>query len=178
MDVAVITFGRCGSSQLIELLKQKKIRVVGKPNNHSYPHELKNKLKENGKVIFLLRDVQYIITSILAKDATWIKNHYKNLHSDYKDFKDITKRDTLNYKKLYDEHMYNSPYETLFLKYENLYGGDKETQEALNSFLGTTIDIKFSKNNKWASKYNNLVDIDRSNFEDFGSSYNYYLKLK
>ena len=177
MDVAVITFGRCGSSNLIECLVNKGIKVLRKPYNHLYPHELKNKLKTNGKVIFLFRDVQYIITSIISKKNTnWIQDYYKNLHSDYKDFKDITKRDTLNFKKLYDEHMYNSPYETLFLKYENLYYGDKDTQEALNSFLGRTIDVKYSKDNKWTSNYNSLVDIDRSNFEDFGSSYNFYLK--
>lgn len=54
MDVAVITFGRCGSSNLIELLGNKGIKVLRKPNNHLYPHELKHKLKSNVKEINIM----------------------------------------------------------------------------------------------------------------------------
>ena len=161
MKFAVITFGRAGSSELIEILTSH-IDVIPKPYNHLYPKDLFDRFGKEIKVIFLTRDLNDIIKSLLQKEKecgiNWIKKHYKNLKSDYSQYKEICKIDTLNFEKLYYSYLEQKFFDVLFIKYENLYFNCNETLEALQQFTNTNnLNIKFQKNNKWKSKYNSEI---------------------
>ena len=45
MKFAVITIGRSGCSELIEILSSK-MNVIPKPNNHLYPNKLKKNMEK------------------------------------------------------------------------------------------------------------------------------------
>jgi len=100
MKFAVITIGRSGCSELIEILSSK-MNVIPKPNNHLYPNELKKKYGKNIKVIFITRNIKDVVKSILQREKdrgiNWIKLHYKNLNSDFADYSKILEEDTLNF---------------------------------------------------------------------------------
>ena len=67
MKYAVITFGRAGSSELIDKLTPK-IDVIPKPDNHLYPDKLFKKYGSDIKVIFLTRTIKDIIRSVLQRE--------------------------------------------------------------------------------------------------------------
>ena len=140
MKFAVITFGRAGSSELIEILTSD-IDVIPKPYNHLYPKDLLDRFGKEIKVIFLTRDLNDIIKSLLQKEKecgiNWIKKHYENMKSDFSQYNKICKIDTLNFEKLYYSYLEQKFFDVLFIKYENLYFNCNETLEALQEFTNT-----------------------------------------
>lgn len=159
MLTAIITVGRSGSSELISILEKRNINVIKKPNNHLYPNELLNKFGENVRVIFITRTIRDVLISIknkeLDKGINWIKEHYKNLNSDFTKYNNLFVEDTLNFEKLYDSYKNTKIFSVLFIKYENLYCEDNnDTVNMLNFFLSSELqcsDFKFDGNIKWAT---------------------------
>jgi hypothetical protein len=154
MKVAVISIGRSGSSELIRILNTKGIDIVPKPYNHLYPENLLKKYGKSVKVIFITRKITEVINSLINKDKEWIKVHYTNLNSDFNDYPNIFNKDTLNFEKLFDAYYNNTIFQTLFIKYENLYFQDISTLQAINTFLNTNFildDFKYNRSNGWNS---------------------------
>ena len=138
MKFAVITIGRSGSSELIKILSSK-INIIPKPNNHLYPNELKKKYGKSIKVIFITRNIKDVVKLILQREKergiNWIKEHYKNLNSDFSDYNKILEEDTLNFEKLYDSYIEQKTFDVLFIKYEHLYSNHQGTKDMLSYFL-------------------------------------------
>ena len=76
MKFAIITIGRSGSSELIDILKSK-VQVISKPDNHLYPDRLLSKHGKDVKVIFITRNIKDVIQSLLQrnkdKGIKWIQ---------------------------------------------------------------------------------------------------------
>ena len=180
MNIAVISIGRSGSSELISILEKKKFNVIKKPYNHLYPNELKKMFGENIKVIFISRNITDILVSIKNKELTngikWVEEHYKNLNSNFQEYHNMFIKDTFNFEKLFDSYINNKMYSTLFINYEDLYiNNTSECVNILNKFLNTNSFIKndfdYNKNNKWSTKKNFILnnDILNKNKEIFSS---------
>lgn len=158
MKVAIITIGRSGSSELISILKTHNIDVIPKPYNHLYPDTLCKMFGEKIKVIFITRNITDVIQSIIKREKTcgmsWIKQHYDNLNANFNNYPDLLNSDTFNFEKLFDSYYNNNKFATLFIKYEKLYFKDKQTIDAINSFLNTSFTedtFIYNNNNKWRS---------------------------
>lgn len=159
MQIAVITLGRPGSSELISILNKMKLNVINKPFNHLYPNELLVNFGKNIKVIFITRSIKEILLSLknreLDKGINWIKQHYKHLNSDFTKYPKLFVEDTLNFEKLYDSYKNTNIFPVLFIKYENLYCKDNiKTVNMLSYFLKFTLepsDFKFNNDNIWSS---------------------------
>jgi hypothetical protein len=172
MKIIVSTIGRSGSSELIDILKNKNIDVISKPYNILYPNKILEKYgRRDVKVIFITRNIIDVIKSLINcekdKGIEWIKMHYKNLNADYNDYPKLLEQDTLNFEKLFDAYNNNNNnniFPTIFIKYENLYFGDIKTLQMLNNFLNTnftTTDFKYNTNNKWKTTPTiSLTDIN------------------
>ena len=157
MKFAIITIGRSGSSELIDILKSK-VQVISKPDNHLYPDRLLSKHGKDVKVIFITRNIKDVIQSLLQrnkdKGIKWIQEHYKNLNSDFADFKHVLEKDTLQFEKLYNSYLEQKQFDVLFIKYECLYFGCQETLRTLCSFVNVpTLTIKYNQDNKWKGNY-------------------------
>lgn len=193
MKIAVISFGRAGSSELIQQLinKNKNVDVIPKPYNHLYPNQLEKKFGRDIKVIFITRNFVDIIDSLFKREKglgiNWIKAHYKNLESDFNDYSKIMEEDTLNFKNLYYSYLNNDIFPTLFIKYENLYFNDKLTLKHLNIFLNMNFistDFLNNPNNKWTTSktslltYNDKLKITKTfeSLQEKINSYNYLYK--
>jgi hypothetical protein len=170
MKVAVISIGRSGSNELLRILNTKnKINIIQKPDNHLYPNVLKKKYGKNIKVIFITRNIKDVIKSVLQRkkdcNINWIKNHYRNLNSNFDEFKNILEKDTMNFEKLYDSYHNQDIFDVLFIKYKNLYTNsktNKNTLNQINKFLNIKLSPKsfvYNNKNKWSGKYNNNKDI-------------------
>ncbi len=185
MKFAVITIGRSGSSELIEILSSK-INVIQKPDNHLYPSELEKKYGRNIKVIFITRNIKDIIKSILQREKdkgiSWIKHHYTYLNSNFANYSKILEEDTLNLEKLYDSYIEQKIFDVLFIKYECLYFNHKETINALCKFTNLqNINIGFNNNNKWEGKYKISMEIELlwdKSLQKKINSYDYKLHLR
>jgi len=185
MKFAVITIGRSGCSELIEILSSK-MNVIPKPNNHLYPNELKKKYGKNIKVIFITRNIKDVVKSILQREKdrgiNWIKLHYKNLNSDFADYSKILEEDTLNFEKLYDSYIEQKTFDVLFINYECLYFNHKDTINALCKFTNLqAINIGFDSNNKWKGNYTKQLEIKLSwdkSLQKKINSYDFKLYLK
>jgi hypothetical protein len=159
MQIAIITIGRCGSSQLISILNKKKLNVIQKPFNHLYPNKLLTKFGNNVKVIFITRGIKNVLVSLknreIDRGIDWIKHHYKNLNSDFTKYPKLFVEDTLNFEKLYDSYKNTSIFPVLFIKYENLYSEDNiKTVNMLSYFLNCKIEpsnFKFNNENNWTT---------------------------
>ena len=174
MKYAVISIGRSGSSELIRILKSK-INVIRKKRcsniNHLYPSELEKFFGRDVKVIFITRNIKDVIKSVLCREKdrgiNWIKNHYKNMNSDYRDYNKILKKDTLNFEKLYNSYIEQKIFDVLFIKYECLYFNHQGTIDALCNFTGLkSVNIEYKKNNKWRGNYNSKKEDNISLFWD------------
>ena len=84
----------------------------------------------------------------------WIKEHYKNLNSDFKNHSKILEEDTLNFENLYDSYIKQKHFDVLFIKYENLFFNHKATLDSLYKFTKLNyIDISYNDSNQWRGKY-------------------------
>ena len=138
--IAIITIGFFDSSELISILKDKKLDVINKPINHLFPNELKKKFGNDIKVVFIIRLIHNVLKNIeLNKRVDWIKNNYYNL----------------NFEKLYDSYRNTNIFPILFIKYENLYcQNNYKTVNILCSFLNCKLqssDFIFKNNDKFIS---------------------------
>ena len=185
MKFAVITIERSCSSELIKILSSK-INIIPKPNNHLYPNELKKKYGKNIKIIFITRNIKDVVKSILQRekdgDINWIKEHYKNLNSNFSDYNKILEEDTLNFEKLYDSYMEQKTFDVLFIKYECLYFNHKDTINALCKFTNLqALNIGFDSNNKWKGNHTKQLEIKLSwdkSLQKKINSYDFKLYLK
>lgn len=164
MKYAIITIGRSGSSELINILKDK-IDIIPKPYNHLYPDELLKKFGENVKVIFITRNIKDVIKSVLQREKdygiNWIKKHYKNLNCEFKNYNKILEKDTLNFEKLYDSYIEQNIFDVLFIKYECLYFNHKQTINAICKFTKVkSFNISNNENNKWKGNYDKKHNIN------------------
>ena len=158
MKYAIITIGRSGSSQLIKTLSSE-LDIIKKPNNHLYPNKLLKKYGKDVKVIFITRNIKEVIKSVLQREKDkgigWIKEHYKNLNSNFRNYSKILKQDTLNFEKLYDSYVEQKFFDVLFIKYECLYFNHQETIDAICKFTNLkSINIKNDNKNRWRGHYN------------------------
>lgn len=185
MKFAVITIGRSGSSELIEILNSK-INVIPKPYNHLYPNELLKKFGKDIKVIFITRNIKDVIKSLLQREKnrglSWIESHYKNLDSNFADYSKILEEDTLNFEKLHDSYIEQKIFDVLFIKYECLYFNHQDTINALCKFTNLEdININFNNNNKWKGNYKKQIELDLSwdkSLQKKLDSYDFKLCLK
>ena len=169
MKIVVVTIGRSGSRQLIEILK-KKVKVVNEPCSNLYPDSLLKKYGSDVKVIFITRNIVDVIDSIVKKEnltgIQWVRDYYKKLDSNFNDYTNLLYKDTLNFRKLFDAYSQNRIFPTLFIKYENLYFSNRQTLEGINSFLNTDfkmIDFKYNPDNKWkTTTVSYLSDKDKN----------------
>jgi len=157
MKIAVISIGRSGSSELIKLLKPR-LNVIPKKHNHLYPKELFNKHGRNIKVIFITRNINDVIGSVLQREKDkgikWIRKHYKNLKGNFSKYGKILQKDTLHFEKLYDSYNKQNLFDVLFIKYECLYFNHQATIDAVCNFTKLTcLTIHNNPNNKWKGKY-------------------------
>lgn len=184
--VAVITIGRSGSSQLINILEKTNLTVIPKPFNHLYPKDLKQKYGENIKVIFVTRNVTDIIYSLKKIEKyvgtpkeikygnsgiSWIQKHYKNLNADFSQHHNINYQDTLSLEKLYDAYYENNFFDVLFIKYEQLYFNSKQTINQINNFLNIKLnysDFKYNNSNNFKvhSNVDNIYDKNKKIIEN------------
>ena len=190
MKLAVITIGRSGSSELLKILEEKteNIDIIPKPNNHLYPEELYKNFGPDIKVIFIIRNIKEVIQSVLQrhkdKGIEWIKKHYKNMNSDFSNYKFILMNDTLNFEKLYDSYIKQKIFDVLFIKYENLYFNHKETIDKLSEFISFNLNyewFKYDRNNSWKGNYkfkNNIILKWDKKLQKKIDSYQYKLLLK
>lgn len=139
--IAVITIGKSGSSNLINVLQNHKLDVVHEPHNHMYPDELKQKYGIDIRVIFITVDINLIAQCINDEHPEsmihWVKENYKYLASSFNDINELSMDHILDYKKLYDSYLCNNMFSTLFIKCEKLLSNDTLTLDMFNSFLGT-----------------------------------------
>tara|TARA_Y100000780_G_scaffold179369_1_gene164767 strand:+ start:71577 stop:72956 length:1380 start_codon:yes stop_codon:yes gene_type:complete len=183
MKYAVITIGRSGSSELINILNKLNIDVIPKPSNHLYPNQLKQKFGLEIKVIFLIRNIPDVIYSIKNRELDygkkWIKNHYNNLNvpQNFSSHDQIFEKDTLELTKLCFSYLHNQFYDVLFLKYEDLFYNNEKTINKLSEFIGTPIIVPYNKKNKWRGsiKPENRVDnnIDKI-YKSYEKLINFY----
>ena len=193
MKIAVITIGRSGSSELIKILEDnleetENIDIIPKPNNHLYPEELYKNFGPDIKVIFITRNIKEVIQSLLQRNKDrgidWIKKHYKNLNSQFSDYKYILIKDTLNFEKLYDSYIKQKLFDILFIKYENLYFNHKETINQLSEFISFELNpklFKYNENNNWKGNYTEKINISvkwDKKLQKKIDSYDYKLLLK
>ena len=162
MKIAVITIGRSGSSELIKLLTLKsKYKIIPKPYNHLYPYQLFKKYGRMVKVIFITRNLNDVIGSVLQREKDkgikWIKKHYKHLNSNFANYGKILKQDTLHFERLYDAYNKQTVFNVLFIKYECLYFNHQPTINAVSRF--TNIKSSIIKN-KWKEN-----DIKKSKYD-------------
>lgn len=124
--IVIITFGCSDSSELISILRDKKLNVINKPFNDFYPNQLLEKFGNNIKVVFVT----------------------KSIHN-------VLKYNYLNFEKLYDSYRNTDIFPILFIKYENLYNQNNcKTINILCDFLNCKLessDFKFINNNKLIS---------------------------
>lgn len=190
MKIAVITIGRSGSSELLKILEEKTENkdIIPKPNNHLYPEELYKNFGPDIKVIFITRNIKEVIQSLLQrnkdKGIEWIKKHYKNLNSQFSDYKYVLIKDTLNFEKLYDSYNKQKLFDVLFIKYENLYFNHQETINQLSEFISFELNpewFKYNENNNWKGNYNGKINISvkwDNKLQKKIDSYEYKLLLK
>lgn len=186
MRYAVITIGRSGSSEFIEILNPF-VNVIQKPDNHLYPPELFKKYGKNVKVIFITRNVKDVIKSVIQREKDngreWISRHYKHLNSDFSKYKKILVEDTMNFERLYNAYVVQKCYDVLFIKYECLFFNHKPTIDAICKYVGIkTLSIKYNRNNIWKGNYNsnNKKSIELKwdkSLQDKLDSYDYKLQL-
>ena len=162
MKIVVITIGRSGSSELINLLTaESKLTVIPKPYNHLYPKKLLNKFGKDVKVIFITRNLNDVIGSVLQRekdiDIEWIKKHYKHLNSNFADYGKILKQDTLHFERLYNAYNKQKIFNVLFIKYECLYFNHQPTIDAVSKFSNIKSSII---QNKWKGN-----DIKKSKYD-------------
>lgn len=159
--IAIITIGCFGSSELISILKDKKLDVINKPLNHLYPNELLKKFGNDIKVVFIMRSIHNVLKNIeLNKGVDWIKNNYYNL----------------NFEELYDSYRNTNIFPVLFIKYENLYcQNNYKTVNILCSFLNCKLQSSdFKNNNKFISlSEEENIEINK-NFLSFENKINTY----
>ena len=151
MKIAVITIGRSGSSELIKLLTaNSKLTIIPKPYNHLYPHKLLKKFGKDVKVIFITRNLNDVIGSVLQREKDkglpWIIKHYKHLSSNFADYGKILEEDTLHFERLYDAYNKQKLFNVLFIKYECLYFNHQPTIDAVSRFSNIKSSII---KNKW-----------------------------
>jgi hypothetical protein len=157
MKVAVISIGRSGSSELVNILKSK-LNVIPKKYNHLYPEDLFKKYGRKLKVIFITRNINDVINSVIQREKDkgikWIQNHYKNLKGDFSKYDKILNEDTLHFEQLYNSYNNQKIFDVLFIKYECLYFNDKATIDALCNFTKlTSLTVHNNPDNKWKGKY-------------------------
>ena len=185
MKIAVITIGRSGSSELIKLLTLKsKYKIIPKPYNHLYPYQLFKKYGRRIKVIFITRNLNQVIGSVLQREKDkgldWIKKHYKHLNSNFADYGKILQEDTLHFEKLYDAYNKQKFFNVLFIKYECLYFNHQPTINAVSRFTNIKSSIikkKWKENHNTTSKYDIKLSWGRT-LQSKINSYDFKLSKK
>ena len=147
MNLVLSTLGRCGSKYFIRNLKLNKISRLANWN-HYYPDELISVARREGvkpknlKVIFLFSDPVEIVLSVKKRELDvnykWIEEHFKNLKSDIRDYKDIYNKDALNLERMFDKFYQNQKFNLLTLRYENI----SQNIGIISNFIGKEFRLK------------------------------------
>ena len=145
MKTVVISFCDLVISEINSVLKKKNIDIIDENYDCLYPNEIINKFGKNIRVIFVTRKITDVINLIKNKEKlengiNILKQHYKNLKSDFVNYHNLFENDTLNFEKLFDSYKNINNFSVLFIKYENLFINDNNhTFDMLNDFLNSNI---------------------------------------